>query len=62
MNASTRLWSCHSCRCLPLIESIEASSFVCRHDGVGGNLGEGFRSDGAIPIWRLEKTRFSQGW
>ena len=61
-NASTRFWSGHWCRCLPLIESIEVSSFVCRRDGAGGNLGEGFRSDGAIPFWRLEKTRFYQGW
>ena len=62
INALTSLCSRHSCRCLPLIESIEVSSFVCRRDGAGGNLGEGFRSDGAIPFWRLEKTRFYQGW
>ena len=57
-----RVWRCHSCRCLPLIESIEVFSFVGRRDGVGGNLGEGFRSDWAIPVWRLVRTRFSRGW
>lgn len=62
LNVFPHFWIRQTCRCLLLMESIEVCIFASSSEGVGGNLGEGFRSDGAIPIWRLETTRFSQGW